>query len=121
LAQLSFTCRAVFLENNSMSNFISGERAMFWQLHHVLNSVRVSFQRSWPKSWLFGYWSCEADREAVPNGPLLSREKKPWKLANWNILVQLYSYLREVKTERKAWCSEDGCEPEVIVFAKEEV
>jgi hypothetical protein len=21
-------------------------RAMFWQLHHVLNSVRVSFQRS---------------------------------------------------------------------------
>jgi hypothetical protein len=24
LAQLSFTCRAVFLENNSMSNFMSG-------------------------------------------------------------------------------------------------
>jgi hypothetical protein len=46
---------------------------MFWQLNHVLNSVRVSFQRSWPESWLFGYWSCEAAREvaheAVPNGP----------------------------------------------------
>jgi hypothetical protein len=46
---------------------------MFLQLHHVLNSVRVSFQRSWPESWaeswLFGYWSCEAAHEAVPNGP----------------------------------------------------
>jgi hypothetical protein len=42
---------------------------MFWQLHHVLNSVRVSFQRSWPESWaeswLFSYWSCEAAREAA--------------------------------------------------------
>jgi hypothetical protein len=51
---------------------------MFLQFHHVLNSVRVSFQRSWPESWaeswLFGYWSCEAAREAahetVPNGPV---------------------------------------------------
>jgi hypothetical protein len=45
----------------------------------VLNSVRVSFQRSWPESWaeswLFGYWSCEAAREAaheaVPNRPYI--------------------------------------------------
>jgi hypothetical protein len=51
---------------------------MFLQLHHVLNFVRVSFQRSWPESWaeswLFGCWSCEAAREAaheaVPNGPI---------------------------------------------------
>jgi hypothetical protein len=37
---------------------------MFWQLRHVINSVRVSFQRSWleswAESWLFGYWSCES-------------------------------------------------------------
>jgi hypothetical protein len=54
---------------------------MFWQLHHVLNSVRVSFQRSWPESWaeswLFGYRSCETAREAthavVANKPNISR------------------------------------------------
>jgi hypothetical protein len=53
---------------------------MFLQLHHVLNSVRVSFQRSlpesWAESWLFAYWSCETAREAaheaVPNGPLIT-------------------------------------------------
>jgi 2,4-dienoyl-CoA reductase-like NADH-dependent reductase (Old Yellow Enzyme family) len=34
-------------------------RVMFLQLHHVLNSVIESFQRSWPEScaesWSFGY------------------------------------------------------------------
>jgi hypothetical protein len=30
-------------------------RAMFLQLHRVLNFVRESFQRSWAESWSFGY------------------------------------------------------------------
>jgi hypothetical protein len=43
LAQLGFNCRAVFLENNSMSNFMSGGESYVFA---VLNFVRVSFQRS---------------------------------------------------------------------------
>jgi hypothetical protein len=39
LAQLSFTCRVVFLENNSTSNFMTGGESHVFQLHHVLNSV----------------------------------------------------------------------------------
>jgi 2,4-dienoyl-CoA reductase-like NADH-dependent reductase (Old Yellow Enzyme family) len=30
-------------------------RAVFLQLHHVLNSVREGFQRSWAESWSFDY------------------------------------------------------------------
>jgi hypothetical protein len=71
---------------------------MFWQLHHVLNYVRVSFQRSWPESWaeswLFGYWSCEAAREAaheaVPNRPLGNRII--WQRNGWWVHMRTYMH-----------------------------
>jgi hypothetical protein len=73
---------------------------MFLQLHHVLNSVRVSFQRSWPESWaeswLFGYWSCEAAHEvaheAVPNGPIVVLWLNLWAQHTHNCLLAMCIY-----------------------------
>jgi hypothetical protein len=77
---------------------------MFLQLHHVLNSVRVSFQRSWAESWPFGYGSCEtalrATHEVVPNGPYMVNHppKKNYMLTQRHKWAQLMDILYPSET-----------------------
>jgi hypothetical protein len=100
-----------FLKITPWATSWAWERAMFLQLHRVLNSVRASFQRSWPESWPFGYWSCEAAREAaheaVPNGPTCSPCQTYDSRLTWTILflymivfILLYSNITPIFFQR---------------------